>query len=102
MTIDHDREMRLLLIYPPFSDPTMPPLGVSVLSACVNSSGRHTAHVADLNIAVLDRILSESVLETAFQEAERLGSLPSGRSKLAFELVPQHIEQAKSALKTSA
>lgn len=94
--------MKLLLLSPPFGDPTLPPLGCSTLAACVADTKRHVAFQTDLNVRLLNALVSKPTVETALAA---LCCRPADTlfdrivSSAVRQSLPDSVEEAKSILR---
>jgi radical SAM superfamily enzyme YgiQ (UPF0313 family) len=94
--------MKLLLLSPPFADPTLPRVGPAYLAAAVRADGGHHVEQVDLNLEVLEQVLSSTVLQAALEEAaERQGREPVPDSRRhAFSMLPQLVPRALAELRS--
>jgi radical SAM superfamily enzyme YgiQ (UPF0313 family) len=94
--------MKLLLISPPFGDPTLPCVGAAYLTACVRADGRHEVVQADLNLEVLQRVLDESTLQAALTRLEHRNDpqLAVTSRRHALVMLPQLISRALADLRS--
>jgi radical SAM superfamily enzyme YgiQ (UPF0313 family) len=94
--------MKLLLISPPFADPTLPRVGPAYLTACVRADGGHRVEQVDLNLEVLEQVSSRATLQAALELVagrQKQEQMPGSRwhaLSMLPELVPQALDDLRS------
>lgn len=90
--------MRVLLLFPPLTDPTLPPLGVATLHA-VLARAAHEVTTIDLNVELVDALLEESRVRAAYDAWRTAPGGRSTREVLTYRRLPELVDGAKHDLR---